>query len=138
MLRSTIASAFSVLLIIQGAFAALTPDQVVTNIGIVTTRSGNANNALSQLSTTSSSSQAAAIGQVSLVPCFNGMILTRFPEQTLAANFQAIINSLTGDVTAMQATPPFVDGVSARFATRAPNAVTQPIVDALRNVSTNS
>jgi len=52
--------------------------------------------------------------------------MSKFLEQTLANNFNTIINALGGDVTAMQATPPFPDGV------------TEPIVDSLRNVSTIS
>ena len=50
-------------------------------------------------------------------------------------NFQTIINDLTADVSAMKATPPFVDTVERRAADA---SVTQPIVDALTNVSTNS
>ena len=126
MLLSTIASIFFALLITQGTLAALTPQQVVVNINTVATISADANTALSPLSTSSTPSEADAISRVSWVPCLNGTILTRFPEQALVASFQKIINSLTGDVTAMQATPPFVD------------AVTQPIVDSLTHVSTDS
>jgi hypothetical protein len=52
--------------------------------------------------------------------------LTEFPEQTLIMNFHTIMYNLAADVTAMQATQPFADGV------------TQPIVDALTEVSTSS
>ena len=52
--------------------------------------------------------------------------MTQFVEQQLVTNFNTIINSLQGDITAMQATPPF-DGCS----------VTQPIIDALREVSSS-
>jgi len=41
----------------------------------------------------------------------------------VANNIKTIVKDLSGDVSAMQATPPFSNGV------------TQPIVDALRNVS---
>ena len=65
MLLSTIACVFSALLITQGTLAALTPDQVVTNINIVATLSGNTDDALSELSTSTSPSDAATIGHVS-------------------------------------------------------------------------
>ena len=142
MLLSTIASVFSALLITQGTLAALTPAQVVTNVNIVAALSADTDTALSQLSTSSTPSDASAIGRVSRVPCFNGTILTRFAEQSLVSNFQQIIKDLTGDVTAMKDTPPFVDGVTARSPMPATPAsaddVTQPIIDALTNVSTNS
>ncbi|KAJ7330827.1 hypothetical protein DFH08DRAFT_708551 [Mycena albidolilacea] len=74
------------------ALAALTPDQVVGNINIVTSVSGNINSVLGGLSTTPTPSQAQTI------------------SQTVVTGFQTIINDLAGDVTAMQATPPFSDG----------------------------
>ena len=64
MLLSIIASVFSALLIIQGTLAALSPSQVVTDIDIVATVSRNANTALSQLSTSSTSSDATTISEV--------------------------------------------------------------------------
>ena len=67
MLLSTIASAFSALLITQGTLAALTSQQVVDNINIVATLSGDANTALSKLSTNSTSSSATTISQVKLI-----------------------------------------------------------------------
>lgn len=51
--------------------------------------------------------------------------LTHFFVQTLVSNLQTIINSLKGDDTAMQATPPFDD-------TQA-----QPVYNALNVVSSN-
>ncbi|KAJ6615791.1 hypothetical protein B0H10DRAFT_48348 [Mycena sp. CBHHK59/15] len=86
----------------QGALAALTVTNVVTNIGIVTAVSGNMNDVLSGLTTSTSPSQVPTMGQ------------------TVVTDFTTIINNLGGDVTAMQATPPFGD------------ADAQPIVDALR------
>ena len=65
MLLSTIASVFSALLITQGTLAALTVQQVVDNVNIVATVSGNADAALSQLSTETTPSGATKIGQVS-------------------------------------------------------------------------
>ena len=65
MLLSTIASVFSALLITQGTLAALTIQQVVDNINIVATASRNADTALSQLSTETTSSGATDISQVS-------------------------------------------------------------------------
>ncbi|KAF8591047.1 hypothetical protein K439DRAFT_1627131 [Ramaria rubella] len=97
------AVALSGLLLAPRAFAALTPAQVVTNINIVTTASGNLNTLTSSLSTSTDPADVPTIGQ------------------NIVTDFQAIITSLTGDVTAMKATPPFND-VSA-----------QPIVTALRD-----
>lgn len=64
MLFHSVAALFSGILFAQGALAQLTPDQVVFNIGIVTTTSGNLNNALGGLSTTSTPEQVQTIGQV--------------------------------------------------------------------------
>jgi hypothetical protein len=66
MLFRTIATFTSVALMAQGAFAALTVNQVVNNIGIVTTVSGDATNAISQINPNSSPSDIQAAGQVSL------------------------------------------------------------------------
>ncbi|KAJ7870919.1 hypothetical protein B0H14DRAFT_3439728 [Mycena olivaceomarginata] len=74
------------------ALAALTPDQVTGNIKIVTSVSGNINSVLVGFSTTPTPSQAQTI------------------SQTVVTGFQTIISDLAGDVTAMQATPPFSDG----------------------------
>ena len=54
MLFRFIATVTSAAFIAQGALAALTPDQVVTNIGIVTTISQKASDALSPITYTSS------------------------------------------------------------------------------------
>jgi len=57
----------STLLLAQGALAALTPDQVVTNIGIVTAVSGDINNSLQSLTT---STGPANVGTISQVSCY--------------------------------------------------------------------
>ncbi|KAJ6619198.1 hypothetical protein B0H10DRAFT_1913109 [Mycena sp. CBHHK59/15] len=75
----------------RGALAALTVDEVVTNVGIVTSVSGNINDLLGGLTTSTSPSQVRTMGQ------------------TVVANFNTIISDLGGDVTAMQATLPFGD-----------------------------
>jgi hypothetical protein len=85
----------------QGVLAQLTPDQVVTNVKIVTSVSGNLDSVLQGLSTSTSAADVSTMGQ------------------TVVTDFQTIVTNLAGDVTAMEATPPFADGVA------------QPIVDAL-------
>ncbi|KAJ7190088.1 hypothetical protein GGX14DRAFT_580120 [Mycena pura] len=80
-----------ILVVSGGALAALTPAQVVTNIGIVTTVSGDINSILSTLSTSTTASDVATMGQ------------------TVVTDFTTIVNNLAGDTTAMQATPPFGD-----------------------------
>ncbi|KAF8970482.1 hypothetical protein BDZ97DRAFT_1791674 [Flammula alnicola] len=81
----------STFMLVQSAAAALTPDQVVTNIGIVTTISGNLNTAVGSLSTTPTPQQAQTTAN------------------TLTGGFSNIINDLSGDVTAMDATPAYDD-----------------------------
>ncbi|KAJ6549983.1 hypothetical protein B0H19DRAFT_1073879 [Mycena capillaripes] len=95
--------AVSALVLPSAVLAALTPAQVVNNIRIVTAESQNINNTLTGLTTTSTSSSVAAMGQ------------------NITASFQTIITNLNGDVSAMQATPSFSD-VDAG-----------PIVEALNN-----
>ena len=65
MLFRFIATFASVALVAQGALAALTVQQVVTNIGVVTTVSSNAATAISQINTNSSPSDIENAGQVS-------------------------------------------------------------------------
>ncbi|KAN0128113.1 hypothetical protein V8E53_013211 [Lactarius tabidus] len=103
MLFRIIATFASVALISQGALAGLTVQQVVDNIGIATTVSGNAANALSQITPTSPPNVIENTGQ------------------QLVTNFNTIISDLQGDITAMQATTPLTDCT-----------VAQPIIDALR------
>ncbi|KAH9059468.1 hypothetical protein EDB83DRAFT_934143 [Lactarius deliciosus] len=93
--RRLIAAVASVAFISQGAVSALTPDQIVTNIAIVTQVSKDANNLLSPLSPSTPPSQLPA-----LVPDIS---------QKLAKDIQIIISNITADITAMQATTPFVD-----------------------------
>jgi len=97
---------FSALLFAQSTFAALTVDQVVTNIGIVTLVSGEANSAL---------------GLIDINTIDPSTIETT--GQTLVNSFNTIISDLAADVAAMQATPPIADDDLG--------TVTQPIVDAL-------
>lgn len=80
------------------------PQQVVSNINIVATFSGDTNTALSQLTTDSTSSDASAIGVVSWAPCFNETIITRLLLQTLVNNFQKIIDDFTADANAVKDT----------------------------------
>ena len=65
MLFRSIATFASVALVAQGALAALTVQQVVTNIGIVTKVSGDAATAISQITTNSSPTDIQNAGQVS-------------------------------------------------------------------------
>ena len=65
MLFRVIAAFVSVALIPQGALAALTPADVVTNVGIVTKVSGNINSALSPITLTSSPDVITTAAQVS-------------------------------------------------------------------------
>ncbi|KAJ7190646.1 hypothetical protein GGX14DRAFT_407807 [Mycena pura] len=87
--------------VIGGALAALTPAQVVTNVGIVTTTSGNLNTVLGGLSTSSSPAVVAST------------------SQTVVTDFTTIVNALVADAAAMAATEPFDD------------ADAQPVVNAL-------
>ncbi|KDR84335.1 hypothetical protein GALMADRAFT_1340639 [Galerina marginata CBS 339.88] len=88
----------------QAVFAALTPNDVVVNVNIVTSVSANLNSVLTGLTVSTSPQTVATIAK------------------TTVTDFQTIITNLAGDVTAMEATPPFADGV------------TQPVVDALTDV----
>jgi hypothetical protein len=65
MLFRIIAAVASVALIAQGALAQMTPDQVVFNIGVVTTASGNAANTLSLITTDTGLVDIETAGQVS-------------------------------------------------------------------------
>ncbi len=55
------------------------------------------------------------------------IIWTLFLEQKLVNDFSTIIQLIQGDITAQQATPPFIDCT-----------LTLPVIKALRNVSRNS
>ncbi|KAI9438961.1 hypothetical protein H4582DRAFT_106151 [Lactarius indigo] len=92
--RRLIAAVASVAFISQGALAALTPQQIVTNIGIVTQVSRDANDALTPLSTTPPPQLPAIVPNIA---------------KKLADDFQIIISNITADIDAMQATLPFVD-----------------------------
>ncbi|KAJ7196436.1 hypothetical protein GGX14DRAFT_575002 [Mycena pura] len=82
----------AIILVVSGvALAALTPDQVVTNIGIVTTVSGDLNNILGTLSTSTDPDDVETIAQ------------------TVVDDFTTIVGDLAADVTAMNETPPFDD-----------------------------
>ncbi|KAJ7351284.1 hypothetical protein DFH08DRAFT_694581 [Mycena albidolilacea] len=91
-------------LIPGGVLAALLPKDVVINIRVVTTISGNIASTLTGLTTSTGPSEIANIGQ------------------TLVAGFTEIIKNVAGDIVAMQATPPLN------------NADAGPIADALREV----
>jgi hypothetical protein len=65
MLFLPIAAIFLPFLSILGALAALTPDQVVTNVNIVATVSGNLNSLLQGLTTSTDPSTVRTIGRVS-------------------------------------------------------------------------
>ena len=126
MLFRVIVAVASVAFISQGAFAQLTIQQVVTNVNIVATVSGQTNDMISQISPSTPSPQVGTAAQVSRLH-LTRVEYSPFLEQTLATNFNTIINSLMGDVTVMQATPPFTDCTA-----------TQAIVNALDNVGSNS
>ncbi|KAH9172541.1 hypothetical protein EDB89DRAFT_2069621 [Lactarius sanguifluus] len=89
--RRLIAAVASVAFISRGALAALTPEQIVTNVDIVTQVSQAANDALAQLSPTTPPSQIPVIAR------------------SLENSFRIIVSNITADIAAMQATPPFVD-----------------------------
>jgi hypothetical protein len=99
----------SSVLFAQAALAALTPDQVVTNIGIVTTVSGDLNSILNGLTTSSSGPDAKTMQKVIPIYWVRGLVLNCYAVQTVTTDFQTIITNLDGDVNAMQATPPFAD-----------------------------
>ncbi|KAJ7037267.1 hypothetical protein C8F04DRAFT_1093097 [Mycena alexandri] len=71
------------------ALAALTVTDVVNNVGIVTSVSGNINNVLSSLSTSTHGPNAVSM------------------SKTLVGQFTVIVNNLGAYTTAMEATPPF-------------------------------
>jgi len=119
MLFRTIAT----LLFTQAALAALTPDQVVTNIGIVTTVSGDLNSVLGGLTTSSGEGDVSTMAEVIPLYRVTKLLLTRYRVQKVETNFQTIVTNLAGDVTGMQPTPPFDDDGAGL------------VVDALRDVS---
>ncbi|KAJ7882369.1 hypothetical protein B0H14DRAFT_3433473 [Mycena olivaceomarginata] len=88
-MRLSIAAILATSILHPVALAALTVNDVVTNIGIVTNVSVNINNALTPLSTSTTGPDVVSLGQ------------------TLVGQFTVIINNLSADITAMQATPPF-------------------------------
>jgi len=125
MLFRSVASLFAGALFIGGALAALTPADVVTNIGIVTQVSGNLNSVLGELSTSTRPAQVKTMSQVSGT-CLSKRVhrlMLNFCSQTVGNDFNTIISNLAAYVTAMQATPSFS------------NADAGPVVDALRTVS---
>ncbi|KAJ7763772.1 hypothetical protein B0H16DRAFT_1527180 [Mycena metata] len=73
-------------LFVHGAYATLTPDQVVTNINIVTTASQGILNAVTPITKNSSPGAVVTAGQ------------------TATTNFNTIIQNLGGDVSAMDGT----------------------------------
>ncbi|KAJ7717774.1 hypothetical protein B0H16DRAFT_1610200 [Mycena metata] len=73
-------------LFVHGAYATLTPDQVVTNIKIVTTASQGILNAVTPITKNSSPGAVVTAGQ------------------TATTNFNTIIQNLGGDVSAMDGT----------------------------------
>ncbi|KAJ7315714.1 hypothetical protein DFH08DRAFT_820287 [Mycena albidolilacea] len=83
-MRLSIAAILTTSIIHPVALAALTVNDVVTNIGIVTNVSVKINNVLTPLSTSTTDPDVVSLGQ-----------------------FTVIINNLSADITAMQATPPF-------------------------------
>jgi len=121
MLFPAVATMLAPLLFTQCAIAALTPDQVVTNIGIVTTTSGDLNTLLGGLTVNVNSGTVQSFATVSSVNPL--MILALIGLQQLEQDFQTIISDLMADITAMAATPSFDD----------PDAVL--IVNALDDVS---
>ena len=74
MLFRTIAT----LLFTQAALAALTPDQVVTNIGIVTTVSGDLNTGLGGLTTSSGEGDVSTMAGVIPLYRVTKLLLTRY------------------------------------------------------------
>ena len=125
MLFRSVASLFAGALFIGGALAALTPADVVTNIGIVTQVSGNLNNVLGGLSTSTRPAQVRTMSQVSGT-CLSKRVhrlMLKFCSPTVGNDFNTIISNLAAYVTAMQATPSFSDADAG------------PIVDTLRTVS---
>ena len=65
MLFRIVATVASVALIAQGALGQLTPDQVVTNVGLVTTASGDAAKTLSLITTETNPANIPPASQVS-------------------------------------------------------------------------
>jgi hypothetical protein len=119
MFRSILFSA--VMLATLGA-AQLTADQVVANVKIVTNVSSQINDALGQLTTSSTFNQVQTTSTVCMTILYYMVLIAR-TLQTVTNGFNTIINDLGADVTAMQATPPFDD------------ADATPIVNALTDVS---
>ncbi|KAJ7196419.1 hypothetical protein GGX14DRAFT_403372 [Mycena pura] len=90
----------AIILVVSGvALAALTPDEVVTNIGI--TVSGDLNNILGTLSTSTGPDDVETIAQ-------NNLLNTIYVPDCFD-DFTTIVSDLAADVTAMDATPPFDD-----------------------------
>ncbi|KIM37066.1 hypothetical protein M413DRAFT_423909 [Hebeloma cylindrosporum] len=94
----------SSVLFTQAALAALTPDQVVTNVGIVTSISGDLNSILSGLTNVETPAHVVNVAK------------------TVTTDLESMISKLLGDLTARDATTPFTDDEA------------EPIVDALRHV----
>ncbi|KAJ7070396.1 hypothetical protein B0H15DRAFT_807112 [Mycena belliarum] len=92
-------------LTVSSALAALTGPQVVVNINQVATVSGNINSVLGGLSASTSPADVIAM------------------SKTLVTSFTAIIQDLTGDITAMQATPPLADAAAQTIVTALDNFV---------------
>jgi hypothetical protein len=119
MFRSILLSA---LMLATFVAAQLTVEQVVTNIQKVTVVSSDINTALSQVTTTTTSTQVVTISRVRMT-MLSYIVLITCAFQTVATDFGTIISSLADDVTAMNQTPAFSD------------ADATPIVDALNEVS---
>jgi len=124
MLFLAVAALLAPFLFTQCAIAALTPDQVITNIGIVTTLSGDSNTRLEGLTVNSDSGAVQNSATVSSVNPL--MMRALIGLQQLHQDLQTIISSLTADTNAQQATSPFTDADAG------------PIVNALDIVGYNT
>lgn len=92
-------------LFVHGAYATLTPDQVVTNINIVTTASQGILNAVTPITKNSSPGDVVTAGQVCSTRLSLCILLTYLHRnQTATTNFNTIIQNLGGDVSAMDGT----------------------------------
>ena len=136
MLFTLVAALLTSLLFTQSAIAALTPDQVVTNIGIVTTISGNLNDALQGLTTNLDPDAVQTLATVS--PVNSSMIRILNYTQRAGNDFQTIISNLAADVIAMNATPPFDDADALPAMAARDEAGAVAVVNALNEVSYNT
>ncbi|KIM37094.1 hypothetical protein M413DRAFT_423953 [Hebeloma cylindrosporum] len=95
MLFRPIALLLCSVLFVQAAPAALTPPQVVTNTGVVTSIYGKLNTAVSRLSNAPSIQDAQTV------------------EQRIITDFQTVVADLDNDTNAARTTPPFADNGAA-------------------------